>query len=397
MPWLERECRPIAPKIHLGTEMSFRYRNFVYATISMFLSTVACLGVAEIVLRFLPVATGLSPMSVSAASPVFHFTPMRPFVFSRGWDFKMVNKGRINNDGWVNDQDYASDDRTPLVAVVGDSYIEAAMVPYAQTAQGRLARALNGRFRVYSFGASGAPLSQYLIWAQYAVSKFHAKYLIINVVGNDFDESHVAYKAAPGFWHYAPTRDGELRLRLFEFHRTAFWSAVHHSALARYLFINLGAGQYLFSIRSISSLFFGTAAHAESGTPQYAGNTPTAADTRRLKISDEAVDAVFRDLPKMTGLSPDHVMFTIDGFRYPDAAERDKGTYFDVMRRRFRAKGEALKYHVVDLDPYFFNQYRATGEHFEFPTDGHWNANGHAVMADAVLKSDFLPVGAEQR
>jgi hypothetical protein len=71
------------------------------------------------------------------------------------------------------------------------------MVPYPKTLYGRLAEKLEGRFRVYSFGASGAPLSQYLIWASYAVHKYGARAAVINVVGNDFDESHVAYKAGP--------------------------------------------------------------------------------------------------------------------------------------------------------------------------------------------------------
>ena len=73
------------------------------------------------------------------------------------------------------------------------------MMPYAETVQGRLARALAGDFRVYSFAASGAPLSQYLVWARHAVRDYGARGVAINVVVNDFDESHVAYGGTPGF------------------------------------------------------------------------------------------------------------------------------------------------------------------------------------------------------
>ena len=58
--------------------------------------------------------------------------------------------------------------------------------PTPSTLQGRLAKALDGKTRVYSFAAAGAPLSQYLIWARHAVQDYGAKALIINVVGNDF-------------------------------------------------------------------------------------------------------------------------------------------------------------------------------------------------------------------
>ena len=84
----------------------------------------------------------------------------------------MLNHRRVNNAGWVNDQDYEHQDVTPLLAIIGDSYIEAMMVPYEQTVYGRLANTLEGRLRVYSFGASGAPLSQYLIWARHAVEHY---------------------------------------------------------------------------------------------------------------------------------------------------------------------------------------------------------------------------------
>ena len=164
-------------------------------------------------LRFLPVATGLRSMPVNAANPVLHFSPDRPFVYSLGWNFHTVVRGRVNNAGYVNDQDYVRDG-PPLIAVIGDSFIEAQMVPYAETLQGRLAAALAGKFRVYSFAASGAPLSQYLVFAGHAVREYGAGAAVINVVGNDFDESLAAYKLGPGFWLYAPDAAGTLRLRL---------------------------------------------------------------------------------------------------------------------------------------------------------------------------------------
>src|SRR5262245_53576418 len=113
-----------------------------------------------------------------------------------------INRGHTNNAGFVNDQDYRRDDPLPLLAVIGDSYIEARMVPFAKTLEGRLAHALRDRSRVYSFAAGGAPLSQYLIWAEHAVHTYGARALVINVVGNDFDESLPAYRAGPGFWFY---------------------------------------------------------------------------------------------------------------------------------------------------------------------------------------------------
>jgi hypothetical protein len=60
---------------------------------------------------------------------------------------------------------------------------------------------------------------------------------------------------------------------------------------------------------------------------------------------------VFRDLPTIVSLPPDRVLFTVDGFRYPDAEAEGKGTYFDLMRRAFISKAAPLGYEVIDLDP----------------------------------------------
>src|SRR5204862_5996029 len=145
-------------------------------------SIVFCLLAAEIALRFLPVSTGLRSTPVTAADPVLHFTPNRPFVNSLGWNMHNVVHGRVNNAGFVNEQDYVRDG-PPLIAVIGDSFIETQMVPYAESLQGRLAAALKDRFRVYSFAGSGAPLSQYLIWAGFAVREYGARRAYISVRG----------------------------------------------------------------------------------------------------------------------------------------------------------------------------------------------------------------------
>jgi len=354
------------------------------------------LAVLELLFRFLPVSSGLHAVSVSAENPIFHFTPNRPFLHSLGWDMHNINRGHTNNAGFINDSDYRSDDPQPLLAVIGDSYIEARMVPFAETMQGRLARVLNGKFRVYSFAAGGAPLSQYLIWAQHAVREYGARALVINVVGNDFDESLLTYKLGPGFWLYFPDERGELRLRLVE-HRPGWgFEIVRRSALARYFFVNLQLYSIVFNTRALGELIFGKPAYAQ---PRYAGNTDVAADVTRVRDSLAAIDAFFRDLPEMAGLSPAAILFTVDGFRYPGTAQLGRGTYFDLMRRSFLEKANSLGYEAIDLDERFFARHLETSEHFESSDDNHWNGTGHGVAAEAVTSSQFwtrLWVATEQ-
>lgn len=349
-------------------------------------SIVVCLLAAEVAFRFLPVSTGLRSEPVTAEDPVLRFAPDRPFTNSLGWNFYNVVHGRVNNAGFVNDQDYTPDG-PPLIAVIGDSFIEAQMVPYAQSMQGRLAAALKDKFRVYSFAASGAPLSQYLIYAGHAVREYGARAVVINVVGNDFDESLSAYRLGPGFWQYAPDTNGALQLRLNPHRAGTMISLARESALARYLIINLGIQNRIFAIRSLGELIFGKPANAQ---PRYAGNTDASVDQKRVNDSLAAIDAFFRDVPWRVGLPPERIVFTLDGFRYAAAAQAGQGTYFDLMRRAFLQKATALGYEAIDLDPRFIPRHARTGESFEFIDDNHWNGAGHEVAAQAVLESKML-------
>ena len=359
-------------------------RELMLNALTAVVAVVVCLLAAEVALRFLPVASSLRTLAVTPQSPVFRFTPNRDFVYSREWDFVLENRGRVNNAGFVNDQDYRKDDPLPLLAVVGDSMIEAAMVPYSGTLQGRLAKALDGKTRVYSFAAAGAPLSQYLIWARYAVQEYGAKALLINVVGNDFDESHAAYAAYPGFWHYVPDADQQLRLRLFEYRPSLLGQIVVSSALGRYLLFNLQAGV---AWTSLKHFLFGGPAMAQS---RYAGNTAADAGAERVSRSLAALDAFFRDLPSYAGLPPSRILFIVDGLRYPDVAAASAGSFFDRMRKALLEKAASLGYDAIDLDPFFFEHHRRTGQRVEFDRDAHWSSIGHGVAFNAVMASPFL-------
>jgi hypothetical protein len=358
-------------------------RAALFATISVLLGTAVGLTLLEVPLRFLPVSEGLMAEPVNDSSPVFRFTPNRNVVWSRGWDFAIVNRLRVNNAGYVNDQVYSADDARPLLAVVGDSYVEAPMVPYQETVQGRLASASAPHARVYSFGASGAPLSQYVIWAREARQRWNAQALVVVVVGNDFDESLAAYKVGPGFHHYVVRSPGRLELQRFDYQPGLLRSAVRHSALARYLVFNLHALEYL---REASSLLRFPAALANT----YVGNTAAALDPERLRQSEEAVRAFLRDLVAVAGWKPAQVLFVVDGLRYPQSDPAIAASYFVRMRGFFIDEARRAGYEAIDLDPHFISRLKQGTVQFEHVSDAHWNGLGHSVAAGAVASSSLF-------
>jgi hypothetical protein len=355
-------------------------KHLLFAVMAVGLSILSCLIVAEIVLRCMPVATGLWTLPVNASQPIFRFSPNREFLFSRDWNFSLTNLGRVNNDGFINDEDYAANDPRPLLAAVGDSYVEAAMVPNKETFYRRLAEMLKANGRVYSFGASGASLSQYLVWAQYAAEKFGASGIAIVVVGNDFDESLWSYNKRPGLHVYVKGQDGSLHLRRTDYEPSPFRYLVRHSALGRYLVFHLNA----LEIARQTAARWGLTSPALAGIPQYVGNTAAAASPGRVRDSHEAIAAFLDDLAKMVALPPDRIAFLVDGARYERDVAITERSYFGLMRSRFMSEALQRGYEVIDLQSWFIARSRDGQTRYEYPTDGHWNPIGHEVVAEAL-------------
>ncbi|HVS19542.1 MAG TPA: hypothetical protein VMT18_13130 [Planctomycetota bacterium] len=357
--------------------------------LALMLGAAGTLLAAEVALRFLPVATPMRPLPVHAGQPVFRFAPGRAYTFSQDWNFHLANRGWINAAGFVNDQEYVTESPLPLLAVVGDSFIEAAMVPYAETLQGRLAADVAGRGRVYSFAASGAPLSQYLVWAEYAREHFAPEALVITVVGNDFDESMARYSLYPGLHHFTPGADGGLELVRVDFTPSRLGPLVYASALGRYVLLNLRARALL------GRLFAGG---TELDDTWFVGNTPGSYTPERLAAAQQAVDAFLERLPAASGLPPERVLLLVDGMRPelydPPQLERAETSFFGVMRRTLLERARAQGFEALDLQPAMLERHAREGLCFEFPTDYHWNGAGHGAVADVARGSrlwrDFL-------
>jgi hypothetical protein len=152
----------------------------------------------ELLLRLFPVSAGNVKLPVSAAEPVPRYPPHAEFVWSRGWDFARVVYKRTNDAGFFSDAEYLRSADEPTLAVIGDSYVEALQVENADAVDAILRLRPETRDRVYAFGVSGAPLSQYLGFAELARRRYGATAMVFVVVGNDFDESNERNRTSAG-------------------------------------------------------------------------------------------------------------------------------------------------------------------------------------------------------
>jgi hypothetical protein len=368
------------------------WRNAIANTALVFSSVVFTLLIVEVVLRFLPIAWALPVEPPTAQNPIQRYVANAPFTWSFDWNLADVVRGRSNAQGFLADYDYEPSASTPLVAVVGDSFIEALRVRFADSLTGRLQAMLGTRGRAYAFAQSGSPLSQYIAYAQHACATYRPQRLVVNVVGNDFDESVYANRRRDGIYHLYRRADGGFDWKLTPLASPGpIEQAARRSALAIYLARNVRVSGFLHWFRP-------SAANAADAMPPYVGNTSADANPARVAEGRQVIQWFLSELPQAACLSPREIVIVVDAIRPvgSDATARTiaQASYFGQMRSTLIGAATARGFIVVDMEPYFRAAYAAEPRPFEFPNDGHWDRHGHAVAAAAVRDAlaDWPPI-----
>ena len=359
-------------------------RRLVISFLAIAIGFLSPLLVLEGVLRLLPVSDSADTQPVNHENPYIHFKPDRDVTLSKGWAFSIVVRKHVNNYGYMSDTDYVKGEPAPLLTIIGDSYVEADQVMNKESVHGLLAERLGNKGKVYGISYSGSPLSQYLAFSELARREFSPEGMAFVIIGNDFDESLMKYRWDPGLHYFFQNQaDGLMVKRVDWLGPTCSGKLASASSLAAYLFGTVGLDR-----KSITSLWRGDQVITQK---KFVGNVAADVGEERLKDSKEAIGAFFHYLPEKSGLSPEKILFVIDGMR-PDLYTANdmalaRGSYFDRMRTYFMEKARILGYEVIDMQPVFENHYARHSQRFEFPNDAHWNALGHQVVADEIEES----------
>ena len=329
--------------------------------------------VMEAVFRLLPVSDSRDVLAVSSQDPVARMRPNTDYLFSKGWNFSIVARKHTNNFGYNNVSDYHPDQTTPLLMVIGDSFVEGYAVDAGKSAAEILNFGVDGNARVYSIGVSEAPLSQYLVFAQFSRATFRPAAMAFVIAENDFDESLLKYKSL-GRFHYFEETAGGLALRRVDYQPSMARTILRKSALVRYVMLNLGAIHIYNDLRR--RLFRG-------------GRSATLA--QRIADSKAAVDHFLDQVPASAGLDSGSIVFVLDALRpaiySPESLQEAGNSYFGQMRRYFAAQAGARGFQVLDMQPVFIGRHRADSSRFEFRTDFHWNELANQLVAEEIRKS----------
>lgn len=365
--------------------MKRRARRRLFAVLSFSFSLAAIVLGLEVLLRFLPVSEGLRGVPVNDENPVYRFSPNRTLHWSKGWHFQLRNEIHTNNYGFISDWNYDPAAGSPLLAIIGDSFVEAAMVPFDRTVAGILGRSVDGRGRVYAFGSSGSALSQYLAYARYARDEFHPDGVVITVVGNDFDESLLKYRQYPGFHYFVEQEDGRLALRRIDRSVPLWKDLIVSTAIGLYAVMNLEAGNVVERLKQWPVSF------SSRGKRRFVGNVDAEVEPGRVNDSKRAVDEFLVRLSEAAGLPAGNILLVLDAPRpeiyVPDDLKAVQDSYFEIMRRYLMGQASAAGYQVIDLEMVFQSDYQRRGLRFEYADDYHWNPIAHEVVSGAIRQS----------
>jgi len=148
---------------------------------------------------------------------------------------------RVNNLGWISDRDYEAGKREKLlIAIIGDSYIQAVQVGPDKNVAAVLRRMLNGRAEVYSFASAGFALGEYLQLSRYIARHFRPQVLVFNIVHNDLPDAVCGTMSRPGGLCFKETLRGIEEVPGAPYVPSTCARIARKFALVRYVKLNVG-------------------------------------------------------------------------------------------------------------------------------------------------------------
>ena len=316
-------------------------------------------------------------------------------TYTKGKFFQLRADWHINNEGWNSPIDYKTPPDDDLIAVIGDSYVEALQVDISKSYPNLLNEMLPDSQEVYAFGKSLYPLTQYLFISRHVVEKYNPGTLIFNIVHNDFSESikggisDVRFRSLMTVTINPDSSVTENEPVLTDFldnklNPGFLRSLVRKSRVQRYIRHHEYLGinfQRIFSnmVESVNS----NDEQNQDETPEFEANINTA-DV--FEMREQIRIAVDYAIGKIREENPNkRIIFVMDAPRDMIYAGKDvtsSGAYWlhDLMDE------VTQKHHVefINLAPLMQADYRKNQQRFNSKIDWHWNEYGHQFVAETL-------------
>ena len=326
----------------------------------------------ELLCRVLPVST--STETGYYTDPLILTYPARHrWVAATGWDLRNAQTLQANNLGYAADRDFVLNERA--VALIGDSYVEASMLPAAARPGAQLERLLGSR-PVYAMGAPGTALLDYAERIRYAHEKLGVRDFVILMERGDVKQSLCGSGNVKG-----PCLDPKTLVPRVETLSPPGVAKrlLRQSALAQYLISQLRVTPQAL-LDQLKPKWLLTP-HAVAQPAAQAPSTPVWSDNTKREIDAVATAFFERIKPHVRG----QLVVVVDGVR---VLKPNRPRESDPARQYFINLARAAGAVVVDAEPVFAQHMATSPLKLQVgPYDGHLNALGVGLVVKAAAQA----------
>jgi len=229
-----------------------------------------------------------------------------------------------------------------------------------------------------NFGVSGASLADYIGLGPMISRRFRVRWAVVVVVAGDFVGG---FAPAPGYFGWNTGNTPSVQLRPQPVCTGAAPLLTCTAKLVRWLaIVRYTRGNLRFDLRH----FLHTSAKG----------APRPCVPEGLQAGDADLLAAYADrLPAAYGVPPERVILVFDADRaelyrsHGMSTSSSCATRDSVARNALAAAAARRGEHVIDMGPVFAAYFKATGGRLDYsPSDWHWNAAGHRLVAAEVAR-----------
>lgn len=342
----------------------------------LLLGALAMLVGVELVLRALPVSTA-TYTDYHIHPNILSNPPHHRWTMSTGWDLRDAQHMRANNHGFAAEHDFQSG--SAAIGLVGDSFVEASMLPWPDRPAAQLERALGGARPVYAMGGPGSSLLDYAERIRWAHETLGLRDFVVMMEATDASQ--------------ALCNSGNVHARCLDPQRLT--PIVQHrppSGRVKDLLRESALAQYLVSQLKFTGSRLTSPDFWRSGAPaEHTPKTTVAAQVeagersplapRQLAVIDAAIDEFLRNTAHLAGL---RMVFAIDMNRRnlePGVQRPDEGYH---VAQRLQAAGQTV---VRGEEAYREHQRQSPLRLDMGPHDGHLNALGVRLLMTAAARA----------
>lgn len=316
----------------------------------------AVLMLLEIVFRLLPVSTA-TRSGYYIHPHILTYPPYHCFTAATGWDLRNSQHNCTNNLGFLADRDFVYEPQA--IVLIGDSYVEANMLPAKERLAVQMEQKLAGR-PVYSMGGPGSNLLDYAERAKFAAENLGTKTFVFLIERGDLWQS----LCGSGNIH-AHCLDPQSLLPKSKTTPppSALKRLMRESALAQYVY-----SQLKFDLSKVLSNL----------NPQRPSPAPKQKNRLSSSVRSQIINRFFEQISAIEGA---RFIFLIDA----DRARLSETPSSDDEFTEFRHSAKTGNAFIIDPTDEFRAFVNASGRNLEVgPYDHHWNRSAIRIIANLI-------------